>query len=286
MIRESTEANTFEPYTPTNRDLYNAIEDSDSPFATVKSVNHRGYSIVAPENTLPAYKLSKAYGYAYAETDVSYTSDGVAVCLHDDTINRTARNSDGTQISATKYINQITYAEASSYDYGIYKGENYKGTKIPTIEEFVSLCRRLDLRPYIELKSSGNYTQQSVSAVVDIVKKYGMLDKTTWISFESTYLEYVKTADSKARLGYLLSTISSTGINEALALKTNDNEVFIDCNISNVTDALINDVITAGLPLEAWTIDRSTQLIAMNPYISGVTSNCLIASKLLRAAEA
>ena len=288
MIRESTEANTFEPYTPTNHDLYNniTVEDGDSPFATVKSVNHRGYSIVAPENTLPAYKLSKAYGYAYVETDVSYTSDGVAVCLHDDTINRTARNSDGTQISITKYINQITYAEASSYDYGIYKGEKYKGTKIPTIEEFVSLCRKLDLRPYIELKTSGNYTQQSVSDVVDIVKKYGMLDKTTWISFDNTYLGYVKNADSKARLGYILSTISSTGISEALALKTSDNEVFIDCNISNVTDALIGDVITAGLPLEAWTIDRSTQLIAMNPYISGVTSNCLIASKLLRAAEA
>ena len=31
----------------------------------VKSINHRGYSDVAPENTLVAYKMSKLMGFNY-----------------------------------------------------------------------------------------------------------------------------------------------------------------------------------------------------------------------------
>ena len=47
--------------------------------ATVTAVNHRGYNTVAPENTLPAFKLSKINGFNIVETDVQFTSDGVAV---------------------------------------------------------------------------------------------------------------------------------------------------------------------------------------------------------------
>ena len=60
---------------------------------TMISVNHRGYSTVAPENTLPAYKLSKKMGFDYVETDVCFTSDNIPVLLHDGTIDRTSNGS-------------------------------------------------------------------------------------------------------------------------------------------------------------------------------------------------
>ena len=36
-----------------------------------------------------------------------------------------------------------------------------------------------------------------------------------------------------------------------------------------------------GLPLEVWTLDGIDQILALDPYISGVTSNCLIAEDIL-----
>ena len=58
----------------------------------MKSINHRGW-YKAPENTLSAYRESAANGFKYVECDVQFTSDGVAVLLHDDTIDRTSNGS-------------------------------------------------------------------------------------------------------------------------------------------------------------------------------------------------
>ena len=98
---------------------------------TVKAVAHRGYSSTAPENTLPAYKLAKQNGFNYVECDVSMTSDGVPMLLHDATINRTS-NGSGT-------LSQMTYAEVREYDFGSWKSSAYAGTVIPTFEEFIAL---------------------------------------------------------------------------------------------------------------------------------------------------
>ena len=67
----------------------------------VKAINHRGYMIDSPENTLPAFRLSKKFGFNIVETDLRLTSDGVPVLLHDATINRTARLDNGSTISGT-----------------------------------------------------------------------------------------------------------------------------------------------------------------------------------------
>ena len=66
-------------------------------------VAHRGESVDAPENTLVAFRLAKKNKAAGVEFDLSYTSDGHAVLLHDDDVDRTT---DGTGP-----IDQLTLAE-------------------------------------------------------------------------------------------------------------------------------------------------------------------------------
>lgn len=243
---------------------------------TVKAVNHRGYCTVAPENTLPAYQLSRKMGFTYVETDVSFTSDGVAVCLHDNTIDRT---SDGTG-----NINDLTYAQVLQYDFGSWKSAEYTGTRIPTLAQFIELCRNLGLKPYVELKSSSTYTSAQIESIVDIVKSYGMEDKTTYISFSLTYLEYVRDYDSKARLGYL-ADINATNITSANTLKTGTNDVFIDTYYTQATQANVNSCIAAGLPVEVWTVNSGSIINSLNGYVSGVTSDNLIAGKVLYEAN-
>ena len=266
----------------------------------VKGIIHRGYNYAssgsqyiinnadgAPENTLPAYILAAKKGFKYVETDVAFTSDNKAVLLHDLTINRTS--------NGTGAINSMTLAQARNYTFdrfnvsGNHTIPGYSTTTIPTFEEFIKLCRNLSLHPYIELKANGNYTEAQIQSVVDSVEAAGMKGNVTYLSFDSNYLGYVKNYDSKARLGYLRNDedssdypLNSAAIATAQALRTGENDVFIDARTyTNSACLLCNN---ANLPMETWGIcydDTEAAIVELNPYIMGVTSNKLDAGKVL-----
>ena len=233
------------------------------------SIAHRGYSTVAPENTLPAYRLAKEMGFIYVECDVSFTKDGVAVLLHDDTIDRT---SDGSG-----KISELTYEELLKYDFGSWKNTKYAGTAIPTFEEFIALCKELGLHPYIELKSSGKYTQSKIQTMVETVEAYGMIDNCTWISFEVNYLKYVRNVDDTARLGYVSSTLTQSVIDKAVGLRNENNEVFLDISYTVLNNNTVMLAVLNGFAVETWTVDTEANLKKLPKYISGITSNVLLA---------
>ena len=246
--------------------------------STMKSVNHRGYSAVAPENTLPAYILSKKMGFNYVETDISFTSDGIPMLLHDSTIDRTS-NGSGT-------LSQMTYAQVRQYDFGSWKSPEYTGVVIPTLAEFLELCKSIMLHPYLELKSNGSYTQAQIQQIVDMVNSYGLKGNVTYISFSDVYLGYVKNYDDEARLGYL-NVPNSYYLQTCLSLKTNKNKVFFDCsyyynsNQNAITQEICDAFMAEDIPIEAWTVNDKNVLLGLNKYVSGVTSDNLIAGKTL-----
>lgn len=239
----------------------------------IKGINHRGYNTVAPENTVPAFIMSAKNGFAIVETDVNFTYDNVPVLLHDTTINRTARNADGTEISSTIAINDITYDEALTYDFGIWKGSTYAGTKIPTFEEFIILCKRIGLHPYIELKNDVQYTEAQILSLIAIVRKYDMEQNCTWISFALNPLYVIKRNAPYCRIGYIVSEITNKRITETLFLRTQYNETFIDGNVTNITSELVALVKAAGVPLEVYSINMEAAMLDLDEYISGVTSD-------------
>ena len=65
---------------------------------------HRGAGLDMPENTLSAFRLCRSRGADGIEIDVEFTSDEVAIILHDDTVDRTT---DGTG-----EIGRISFSEA------------------------------------------------------------------------------------------------------------------------------------------------------------------------------
>lgn len=242
---------------------------------TVKGINHRGYNTIAPENTLPAFVLSKKYGFTYVETDVRLTSDNVPVLMHLDYINDVARNPDGTELSSTVYIADITYAQALEYDYGIWKSEEYAGTKIPTFKEFITLCKKINLRPYIELKIP--MTQVQIDALILIVKNLGMLTKVTWISFITDNLAYILNTDAHARVGKLVYGYTTAEIDVvATALNSAVNNVFLDMEYSYF-DQVTNDYAQSkNMDVELWIVDSSANMISLAEIgATGFTTNNL-----------
>ena len=260
---------------------------SVSAAETIRLINHRGYNPDAPENTIPAYLLSAEMGYTFVEADISFTKDGIPVLLHDPEINRTARNADGSRISNRISIGSITYEEALAYDFGCWKGEKYRGTRIPTFEEFLSVCRDRDLHPYIELKANGAYRKDQIAGLVRTVRDSGMQGQVTWISMDMRYLEWVRDEDPDARLGFLASLWFTRGqfrnlVGSLEKLKTGTGEVFMDVNLYMLlfapggADGCIEMCRQAGIPLEVWTVDSEDVVRSLDPYITGVTTNSVL----------
>ncbi|MBO7513735.1 MAG: hypothetical protein J6T54_12370 [Fibrobacter sp.] len=240
--------------------------------ALFKSVNHRGFNTVAPENTLPAFRLSAKMGFGIVETDVHVTSDNVFVCIHDSTVDRT---SDGSGNVA-----DMTLAQLRALDFGSWKSADYAGTKIPTYEEFLVCCRNLGLSVYVELKAIGDYTE-----LINITKRLGMYEHTTFISDSISKLQVLNARDDSLRIAYVVTEINATVISSAQGLRTGKNKVFLDVRNSNLTDAMIALAENDDFPVEVWTVNSHQAILSLNPYVSGVTSDSLIASNFIYGAE-
>ena len=150
---------------------------------------HRGASEYAPENTLSSFYLGLVQGANGIETDVQRTKDGVLVLFHDDTVDRV---SDGQG-----KLSDFTLAELEKLK--IY-GNNTRGfyDKILTFEEFLEKFSNYDLTFAIELKGEGVEED-----TLEMIKRFGIFEKTTFTSFKFDYIKKIKELDPNARVGYL-----------------------------------------------------------------------------------
>lgn len=259
-------------------DIQNISQRSESRNFTIKSFNHRGYSRTCPENTAPAFKRSAEMGFDGIETDIRFTSDGVAVLLHDDTINRTGRNADGSEIDETIYIADITYEQALEYDFGIYMGEQFAGTKIMTFEQLLALCKVLGLDIHAELKYDTHY-----SDLLALVKKYAMTKHLVWTSLQLPYIELMHQTDPTASLCYLcLMSPSQENINRGIALKGNNKMWFGVQHSANVDYSWTNQLADYDIEVFLYTPNLVSYLNAnLPPLTTGVCSDWLVGGKAL-----
>lgn len=108
---------------------------------------HLGFYGLAPENTMPAFALAAQCGFASCICVPKLTKDGVLVCLHDELINRTARDADGKRPAEDIRVDSLSYEELLAFDFGLWKNEIYRGTRIPRVEDFFALCAKTGMRP-------------------------------------------------------------------------------------------------------------------------------------------
>ena len=169
----------------------------------------------------------------------------------------------------------MTWNELRSFDFGGWKSPAYKGVHIPSLMEFLDLCRDIGLVPYIELKSG---TKQQIEQVVSLVNEYKLAGKPSFISFSARLLHLVLENDPSADVGFLVGTVTEEIIETAKTLKS-QGRVFIDS--SDCSEKAASLCQAAGIPLEVWTVNSDAVIRALPPYISGVTSDCLHAGRVL-----
>lgn len=219
----------------------------------IKNSHHRGSNIKYPESTLLAYKQSYLEGTRIIEIDLSWTSDSVPVVLHDETINRTARNIDGSVISDVKKINSITFDEARTYDFGVWKGSDFKGQVIPKFEEIIELCIALDMKVYVD--RAGNMTLSQWSILKTIIDKYNAIDRLAFmIGAGATQLTNQMRVDFPNCEFMILEfgDITDKAITTCNELNTETGHCFLFPIADLVTEAQIKKASSSGLEVRLW----------------------------------
>jgi glycerophosphoryl diester phosphodiesterase len=110
----------------------------------VEIIAHRGFSARAPENTLAAFELAWKSGSDACELDVYLTADGKTAVIHDKDTKRTAGVT--LDVAASKQV------ELTALDAGSWKGQEWAGEKIPTLEQALATLPKGKQRFFIEVK--------------------------------------------------------------------------------------------------------------------------------------
>ncbi len=234
-------------------------------------ISHRGYSAAAPENTMPAFALAAQKGFAFVETDVQFTADGVPVLLHDRTIDRT---SDGSG-----RVDALTYRELLQYDFGAWKSPQYAGTRIAALEDLFALCAEKGLHAMVELKYP--MTEEQVRQLADLADAYGMRGRVTWISFFVQNLRTMEQVNPEAELFLAVDRLNRSSLRAAGELKNGSNTVGVTAPYTELTPAKRAACLRGGLALGVWTVsDRQECIRQINTCAQFLTTDGITAQEV------
>ena len=178
-------------------------------------IGHRGAAGLAPENTLAGFRRACEIGVDGFELDVLMSSDRHIVVHHDYGLKpEIARIADDQWIGnfSRLIINELPLEELKKYDVGRLKpytryarrypeSQPVDGERIPTLAEVITLLRDScapATQLWIEIKTSPEKPDLTpppeavAKAVVDTVRREGIIDRTRILSFDWRALAHVQ----------------------------------------------------------------------------------------------
>lgn len=217
-----------------------------SPLGTVEITAHRGSSKRAPENTMAAIEAAMEEMADYSEIDVQLTKDGQVVVCHDLNAKRVA--------GVNRRIGKMTLDEVEALDVGSSFGKEYKGEKIPTLEEVLKACKgRMNLN--IELKNIGSHTDLP-EKTAQLISEYHMEDQCVISSVRLSYLKEIKEINPELKTGYILAAAYGY-------YYENDDIDFISIRSSFVTKKMVEAAHENGKAVHVWTVNKKSELEEM-----------------------
>lgn len=171
--------------------VYNKLFDRKKPLLLA----HRGFTPVAPENTLASFRAAAARGFWAIETDVHRTLDGVLVCCH----NFSLKKMYGADIK----IEDQTFAALKKLrvtcgnNVGCYSGEELH---LPLFSEYLSICLRVGCVPFIETK--GDVVEQTLR----MVDSFGLIDGSVLSSINFDHIEEARRVSDRVFIHHIFTT--------------------------------------------------------------------------------
>ena len=159
-------------------------------------IGHRGYSAIAPENTLPSFQLALDAGAKLVELDYHQSLDGVPMVIHDHILDRTTNARRKWKRRRIKVSNK-TAAEIQTLDAGSWFDGKFSGAKVPTLTEALDLICGGGAVPVIEHKSGDART------LADLLHQRQLVNRVVVISFNWRFLRELHALIPEQVLGAL-----------------------------------------------------------------------------------
>ena len=223
---------------------------------------HRGASGSAPENTMTAFKKALSIGSHGIECDVQMTKDGKLIICHDELLDRTT---DGKGFIKDKTLEQI-----KTMDAGRWFGLEYEGERIPLLEEVLELVKQSDIYLNLELKTGIVQYNGIEDKVVDMVKSYGILDKTVFSSFNHYSIYDIKYKYPEAITGALYME----GLYQPWKYLDS-----IKCDCAHpfymaAKPAMVEGLLQSGYTINTFTVDdANTAALLIKSGVGGIITN-------------
>jgi glycerophosphoryl diester phosphodiesterase len=235
--------------------IENAMKTLVEPNTLTKTpliIGHRGNPSVAPENSISSYLAAFKNGADIVETDIQFTKDKVIVAMHDDTIDRTTTGTGKVSDLTLEQIKQAyLYADKPAFQTA------YPNEKVPTWEEMLKAVQPTNGRIFCEIKTSD---PSIIQPAVDLVKKYGMENRVSFICFTAAQLIKLQQVMPTMTGGWLNSSLtSSTDMTEAVnALEAQLNTLqsassTFNPNYPNLSKYFVDAAIDRGITIWPWT---------------------------------
>jgi len=141
---------------------------------------HRGASEEFPQNTMLAFDMAVKQGADGIETDLRYTKDREIICFHDLYLGRLSTITG--KISDTS-IKEISRAKV--------KHKTNSSQAIPTLNEFLTWLPK-ETSIILELKDNRFGNLEHADSLLNVLEKFGVIEKTILASFSMTHLKWVK----------------------------------------------------------------------------------------------
>lgn len=209
----------------------------------MKIFAHRGSSGTHPENTLAAFRAAAALPIDGVEMDVHLTKDGEVVVIHDEKINRTT---DGKG-----YVKDMTLEELKQVDAGSWFSEEWRGERIPTLDEVFEVFEGTSHRLNIEIKSDIFPYDGLVDQVLKLAAKRDLGDRLLLSSFNHEDVLQV-CRDTELKSAILTSQIYVDVYDYARVIGTKQIHVSLPAAFRRMT----TDALIKGATVYVYTVNK------------------------------
>lgn len=158
-----------------------------------RNIAHRGASYSAPENTIAAIRKAYEMGADAFEIDVNLSKDSYVVVIHDLILGRTT---DGSGLVANHSLKELKELDA-----GIKFSMEFKGEKVPTLNEVFDFVKDYKMGILVELKGWAHNYDGMEEKVVKLINDYNFKDRVIVTSFQKSKILKIKKLDDSIKTG-------------------------------------------------------------------------------------
>ena len=211
---------------------------------STQMIAHRGVCGLEKENTAAAFVAAGNRSYFGIETDIHETKDGKFIIIHDDNTIRVSGEDYIVEQSDFDTLRGITLFDRKSE-------EKRADLVLPTLEEYISICKRYEKIAVLELKNE--MKPEIVLEIAKTIEEMEYLDSTIFISFALSNLIALKEAYPKQRAQYLVEGIDDiTALIATLKLYHLD----IDAKHTCMTEEFVKEFHSNGIEVNVWTVNK------------------------------